>query len=69
MWEDPIVKEVRGVREVHAAQFNYDLEAIFQDIKRQEAASKRTFVTFSPRPAKPMRTTAAKDRPKTETLR
>jgi hypothetical protein len=28
MWEDPIVEEVRKVREAHAVQFNYDLRAI-----------------------------------------
>ncbi len=61
MWEDPIVKEVREEREAHAAQFNYNLEAIFQDIKRQEEASGRTFVTFSPRPAKPLPRSATKD--------
>ena len=52
MSKDAIVEEVREVREAHAAQFNYDLEAIFQDIKRQEEASERAFVTFSPRPAR-----------------
>lgn len=33
---DPIVEEVRRVRDAHAAMFNYDLDAIFQDIKEQE---------------------------------
>lgn len=60
MWEDPIVKEVREAREAYAAQFNYDLEQIAQDIKRQEQASGRTFVRFSPRPARPLQTTARK---------
>ena len=27
-WKDPIVEEVRKVREEHAAKFNYDLVAI-----------------------------------------
>jgi hypothetical protein len=49
MQDDPIVKEVRRVREAYAAKFNYDLEAIFQDLKRQERESGRTFVTFPPR--------------------
>ncbi len=60
MWEDPIVKEVRRVREAYAAQFNYDLEAIVQDLKRQEQASGRTFVRFSPRPARLLQRTVAK---------
>ena len=33
MWLDPIVEEVRKVREAHAAKFNYDLRAIYQDLK------------------------------------
>ena len=33
---DPIVDEVRKVREAHAASFNYDLHAIFLDIKKRE---------------------------------
>ena len=37
MWEDPIVAEVHRIREQLAAKFNYDVEAIFADIrKRQE---------------------------------
>ena len=49
MQDDPIVEEVRKVREAYAAKFNYDLEAIFQDLKRQERESGRTFVKFPPR--------------------
>ena len=33
---DPIVDEVRKVRDAHAASFNYDLHAIFLDIKKRE---------------------------------
>jgi hypothetical protein len=42
---DPIVDEVRRIRDAHAARFNYDLDAIFQDIKEQEQNSGRTFVS------------------------
>ena len=35
MWEDPIVKEVRQVREAYAARFDYDLLAIYRDLKEQ----------------------------------
>jgi hypothetical protein len=34
--DDPIVAEVRKTREEHAARFNYDLRAIYEDIKRME---------------------------------
>ena len=49
MWEDPIVAEVRKVREAHAAKFNYDLLAIYRDLKEQEKQSGRTFVSYPPR--------------------
>ena len=45
---DPIVDEVRRVRDAHAARFNYDLDAIFRDIKEQEKKSGRKFVSFRP---------------------
>ena len=50
---DPIVDEVRRVREAHAARFHYDLDAIFQDIKEQEKTSGRKFVSFPPRKVEP----------------
>jgi hypothetical protein len=46
---DPIVDEVRRIRDEHAAKFNYDLDAIFQDIKEQERKSGRKFVSYPPR--------------------
>jgi len=45
MWTDPIIEEIRREREAYAAQFNYDLEAIYQDILRQQQDSGREFVT------------------------
>ncbi|CAN5267951.1 hypothetical protein BH10PLA2_BH10PLA2_28620 [soil metagenome] len=41
---DPIVDEVRRVRDAHAARFNHDLDAIFQDIKEREKKSGLLFV-------------------------
>lgn len=41
---DPIVDEVRRVRDAHAARFNYDLDAIFQDIKEREKNSGLVFI-------------------------
>ncbi len=49
MWKDEIVGEVRRMREAHAAEFDYDLEAIYEDLKAQEAASGREVVSFPPR--------------------
>ena len=45
---DPIVDEVRKVRDAHASRFNYDLDAIFRDIKEKEKKSGREFVSFPP---------------------
>ena len=44
---DPIVEEVRRIRDAHAAMFDYDLDAIFQDIKEQEKKSGCKFVSFA----------------------
>lgn len=38
MLNDEVVDEVRAVREAHAAKFNYDLRAIYEDLKKSEAA-------------------------------
>ena len=56
--EDIIVEEVRRIREEHAARFNYDIDAIFADLKRLETESNRPRVSFGPRliekPTQPM---------------
>jgi hypothetical protein len=49
MWIDPIVEEIRQAREAYAAQFNFDLDAIYEDIKRQERESGREFVSLPPK--------------------
>ena len=41
---DPILDEIRRIRDAHAAKFNYDLDAIFLDIKEQERKSGLKFV-------------------------
>ena len=57
MLNDPIVEEVREIRRLHAKRFNYDLEAIVQDLKRQERESNQRFVTFPPRRLAPVTAT------------
>lgn len=52
MARDPLVEEIRGVRDAHAKRFGYDLDAIFADLKAQEQASGRQFVTLHPRKAR-----------------
>ena len=57
MWEDPIVEEVRKVRQEHAARFNFDLERIYRDLKERERQSGHHYVTLAPkRPSQPRST-------------
>jgi len=46
---DSLVDEIRAEREAYAARFNYDLWAIFRDIKEQERKSGRTYVSLTSR--------------------
>ena len=46
MWKDEIIEEVRKVRDEYAAKFDYDLDAIYKDIKKQEKKSKRKIVSL-----------------------
>lgn len=47
---DPIVEEIRKVRQAHAARFHFDLDAIFQDFKQKERQSGRKIVSRPSRP-------------------
>lgn len=49
MISDPIVEEVRQIRDQHAARFNYDLKAIVADLRKQEKKARRKFVRLTPR--------------------
>lgn len=49
MWNDPIVEEVRKFRDEHAARFNYDIDAIVQDLQESDRASGRHVVSFAPK--------------------
>ena len=46
-WSDPIVDEVRRVRDAYAARFNYDLRAIYRDLKEREKRSGRKLVSYA----------------------
>jgi len=51
---DPIVEEIRKIRDDHAARFNYDLEAIFDNFERSQKELGLPLVTLPPnRIAKP----------------
>ena len=55
-WESPIVLEVRKVKERLAAKFNYDIDAMFRDLREREKSSGRRYVDLS----KPRRKGSAK---------
>lgn len=36
MWKDPIIEELYQIRQEYAKEFNYDWQAIFEDLKAKE---------------------------------
>ena len=54
MWEDPIVKEVRRIREEHSARHGHDLDRIYRELKKREKASGRHYVSYPPRRLEPV---------------
>jgi len=51
-WESPIVLEVRKVKERLAAKFNYDVGAMFRDLRAREKTSGHRYVDLSNPPRK-----------------
>lgn len=49
MKPDPIVEEVRKIREAHAAKFGYDLAAICRDLKGREKEANYSLVRRPPK--------------------
>ena len=49
-WQDPIVEEVRRARDAYAKRFNYNLDAIYHDLKAKERQSKQQVVPCPPKP-------------------
>lgn len=52
MFEDPIVEEVRRIRDKLAARFDYNIEAIVENARKEQEASGHKTVSFPPRKAK-----------------
>jgi len=44
--KDPIIAELRKIRDTHAAKFSYNLDAIAQDWMKEEAAARRAGQKF-----------------------
>ena len=47
-WKDEIVEEVRRVREAYAAQFDFDLKRMFEDLKKKEEQDKGQLAKIEP---------------------
>jgi hypothetical protein len=47
MWKDEIVGEIHQIREAYAKSFDYDLNAIFEDLRKKEAESGREVVSLT----------------------
>jgi len=46
MYKDEILEEIYRYREAYAKSFNYDLQAIFEDIRKKQAASGRKMISI-----------------------
>ena len=46
---DPIIEEIRAIREAHAARFNYDTKAIIEDLIKKQEESDYEFLEIAPR--------------------
>ena len=43
---DPIVEEIHKIRAEYAAEFDYDVDAMFEDLRRKQSESSHKVVTF-----------------------
>ena len=46
---DPIVEEVRRIRDAYAKSFSYDLNAICRDLQEKQKRGKRKVVSLPPK--------------------
>lgn len=53
MWKDHLVEEIHQIRQEYMKQFNYDWQAMFEDLKAQERNSSQKLVSL-PRPRRPL---------------
>ncbi len=49
MQTDPIVEEVRKIRDAYAKSFNYDLDAICRDLQEKQRLGKRRVISLLPK--------------------
>ncbi len=53
MTQDPVLEEIRTRRDEYARQFNYDLRAMYLDLKEKQEQSERKDVVPVPRRIEP----------------
>lgn len=58
MIKDPIVEEVRKVRDEYAKKFNYDLDAICRDLQKKQGQPGKKVVSFPPKRPEQVRKSA-----------
>lgn len=63
MWEDPVVAEVRAIRDAYAKRFDYDLEAMARDLRAKEAQGGRPVIAPAPRKAEVIVSNTPEPRP------
>jgi hypothetical protein len=51
MTHDPIIDEIRAIREAYAAQFDFDLRAIHEDLKERQKCYAARVVRLPGKPA------------------
>jgi hypothetical protein len=56
MEADPIIEEVRRIRQEYARRFGYDLRAIATDLRKREQKHPERLVSFPPKPARGKKT-------------
>lgn len=45
MWKDEVLEELYRIREEHAKAFNYDLQAICDDLREKQIGSDREIIS------------------------
>jgi hypothetical protein len=45
MWKDEVLEEIYKIREEYAKSFNYDLQAICDDLRKKQIASRRQLIS------------------------
>ncbi|MEB3216334.1 MAG: hypothetical protein VKN72_08885 [Nostocales cyanobacterium 94392] len=45
MWKDEILEEIHKIREEHVKSFNYDIQAICDDLRQRQVASGRRIIS------------------------